>query len=131
MQKKGDGVNRRTAVAAGTLLLWVSGCSSNRVNPTPARSPAARKTGPTTGLSAAKSKTVSGPKPVAGATGGVPPLLDPQDVYAADRPGMFSPVVRRFPERVYVPNCKSDTVDVIDPARFKIVDHFRVGKLPQ
>src|SRR4051794_12986969 len=38
----------------------------------------------------------------------IPPLLDPHDVYAADRPGMLSPVVRKFPSRVYVPNSESN-----------------------
>ena len=33
--------------------------------------------------------------------------------------------------RIYVPNSKSDTVDVIDPSTFKVVDHFAVGALPQ
>jgi YVTN family beta-propeller protein len=61
----------------------------------------------------------------------VPPLLDPHDVYAADRPGMLSPVVRGFPERVYVPNSESDTVSVIDPHTFKVTDEFPVGALPQ
>ncbi len=63
--------------------------------------------------------------------GVVPALLDPKDVYAADRAGRLSPVVRDFPPRVYVPNSESNTVDVIDPRTYKIVDHFRVGKLPQ
>jgi len=46
---------------------------------------------------------------------GMPPLLDRHDVYAADRPGDLSPVVRGFPARVYVPNSGSNTVTVIDP----------------
>ena len=62
---------------------------------------------------------------------GMPPVLDPKDVYAANRPGMLSPVVTGFPERVYVPNSGSNTVDVIDPRTFKIIDHFAVGKEPQ
>jgi len=62
---------------------------------------------------------------------GMPPLLDAHDVYAADRPGNLSPVVRGFPERVYVPNTVRNTVDVIDPHTFKIVDHFKVGRQPQ
>jgi YVTN family beta-propeller protein len=53
------------------------------------------------------------------------------DVYAADRPGMLSPVVRRFPSRVYVPNSESGTVEVIDPATRRVVDQFAVGRLPQ
>ena len=61
----------------------------------------------------------------------VPPLPDPHDVYAADRPGMLSPVVRRFPSRVYVPNSESDTVSVIDPRTYRVIDQFAVGVLPQ
>ena len=52
-------------------------------------------------------------------------------VYAAARPGNLSDAVRQFPERVYVPNSGRDTVDVIDPRTFKIVDHFPVGRQPQ
>ena len=52
-------------------------------------------------------------------------------IYAADRPGRLSPVVRGFPSRIYVPNSKSGTVDVIDPATRRIVDHFTSGRLPQ
>jgi YVTN family beta-propeller protein len=62
---------------------------------------------------------------------GMPPLIDPHDVYAADRPGNLSPSVSGFPERVYVPNSGGDTVDVIDPRTLKIIDHFAVGKQPQ
>ncbi len=67
----------------------------------------------------------SGPLP------GMPPVLDPDDIYSETRPGHLSPVVKGFPERVYVPNSKSNTVDVIDPRTFKIIDHFDVGLLPQ
>lgn len=62
---------------------------------------------------------------------GVPPLLSKNDVYAADRAGHLSNVVKKFPQRVYVPNSESDTVDVIDQRTFKIVRHFKVGALPQ
>jgi DNA-binding beta-propeller fold protein YncE len=63
--------------------------------------------------------------------GRVPPLLDRRDVYAAERPGLLSPVVRRDPARVYVPHTKSDTVDVISQRTAKVIDHFAVGALPQ
>ncbi|MGX1133286.1 YVTN family beta-propeller protein [Streptomyces glaucescens] len=62
---------------------------------------------------------------------GMPPVLDPADVYAADRPGRLSPVVKDFPSRVYVPNTESDTVSVIDPATYRIVDTIHVGRQPQ
>jgi YVTN family beta-propeller protein len=63
--------------------------------------------------------------------GSAPPLLDPHNVYAADRAGMLSPAVRHFPERIYVPNSLSDTVSVIDPKTYKVTDTFGVGALPQ
>jgi YVTN family beta-propeller protein len=63
--------------------------------------------------------------------GYTPPATSSRDVYAADRPGKLSPVVRGDPPRVYVPNSKSNTVDVIDQRTFKIVDHFATGGLPQ
>ncbi|MFM9446888.1 YncE family protein [Streptomyces acidiscabies] len=62
---------------------------------------------------------------------GMPPVLDPKDVYAADRPGRLSPVVKDFPSRVYVPNTESDTVSVIDPKTYEVVDTLHVGRQPQ
>lgn len=62
---------------------------------------------------------------------GMPVLLDPNDLYAADRPNALSPVVQHFPSRVYVPNSGSNTVDVIDPKTYKVIDHFDVGRQPQ
>ncbi len=62
---------------------------------------------------------------------GMPPVEDPSDIYAADHAGNLSPVVRDFPPRVYVPNSISNTVDIIDPATYKIIGHFDVGKQPQ
>lgn len=62
---------------------------------------------------------------------GMPPLLDPKDVYAADRPGMLSPVVKGFPSRVYVPNTLSNTVSVIDPKTYKVIETIPVGVQPQ
>jgi len=59
---------------------------------------------------------------------GMPPLLDPNNVYAANSPGALSPIVKNYPYRVYVPNSKSDTVDIIDPRTFKIIDHFVLPK---
>jgi DNA-binding beta-propeller fold protein YncE len=54
-----------------------------------------------------------------------------RDVYAADRPNRLSSVVKGFPQRVYVPNSRSNTVDEIDPRSYRIVRHFAVGVLPQ
>ena len=62
---------------------------------------------------------------------GMPPVLDPHDIYSADAPGQMSPVVKHYPSRVYVPNTVSNTVDVINPATYKVIGHFAVGRQPQ
>ena len=63
--------------------------------------------------------------------GSIPRLLNRRDVYAAERPGRLSPIVSHDPARVYVPNSESGTVDVISQRRFKVIDHFAVGRVPQ
>jgi DNA-binding beta-propeller fold protein YncE len=63
--------------------------------------------------------------------GRIPALLNRHDVYAAGRPGLLSPVARRAKAYVYVPNSKSDTVDVISQRSGRIVRQFNVGGLPQ
>jgi DNA-binding beta-propeller fold protein YncE len=62
---------------------------------------------------------------------GMPPPLRPGDVYAADRPGRLSPVVRHMPARVWVPDSTDGTVHVIDARTRRVVRRFRVGRLPQ
>ncbi|MDQ1507762.1 MAG: hypothetical protein QOD57_5489 [Actinomycetota bacterium] len=52
-------------------------------------------------------------------------------VYVHTGTADLSPAVAGVPSRVYVPNSESNSVDVIDPVTFKIVDHFAVGKVPQ
>ncbi len=76
------------------------------------------------GLTADSSAANSAPN----ALPGMPPVLDSRNVYSADGPGMLSNTVKAFPYRVYVPNSKSDTVDVIDPATYKIIGHFALPK---
>jgi DNA-binding beta-propeller fold protein YncE len=57
--------------------------------------------------------------------------IDLADVYAHDTRGQLAPAARAARQLVYVPNSRSDTVDVIDPHTFRIVEHFAVGGLPQ
>ncbi|MEU2225050.1 YncE family protein [Streptomyces sp. NPDC018347] len=70
-------------------------------------------------------------KPRVNVLPGMPPVDDPADLYSADRPNRLSPVVAGFPSRVYVPNTNSDTVTVIDPATYRVVDTIPVGRQPQ
>jgi YVTN family beta-propeller protein len=60
-----------------------------------------------------------------------PPHAAPKNVYAHDGPMAFNREAKLARPLVYVPNSLSDTVDVIDPATYKVIDHFAVGGLPQ
>jgi YVTN family beta-propeller protein len=62
---------------------------------------------------------------------GMPPIIDPKNIYSEDAAGKINPAIKDFPALVYVPNTKSNTVDVIDQKTFKIVNHFPVGREPQ
>ena len=61
----------------------------------------------------------------------MPSVDDPTNVYSHDAAGLLSPVVAQIPNRIYVPNSVSNTVDVIDPATGVIVNHFAVPAQPQ
>ena len=58
-------------------------------------------------------------------------LVNSKNVYGADTPTNLTGAARDALSRIYVPNSMSNTVDVIDPATYKIVGHFAVGGLPQ
>ncbi|MEO7065760.1 MAG: YncE family protein [Rhodanobacter sp.] len=62
---------------------------------------------------------------------GMPRVVNPQNLYSEAGANHFSPAVAGALPRIYVPNLRSDTVSVIDPATFKVVDTFRVGRSPQ
>ena len=52
------------------------------------------------------------------------------NVYANTLSGTVPCPLCEIPARVYVPNSRAGTVDVIDPATFAVVDHYRVGSIP-
>lgn len=62
---------------------------------------------------------------------GMPPVLDPHNIYSAAGVDMLSPVVKHDRQLVYVPNTLDGTVSVIDPQTFKVIDTFKTGALPQ
>jgi YVTN family beta-propeller protein len=62
---------------------------------------------------------------------GMPSVDDPTNVYSHDAAGLLSPVVAHMPNRIYVPNSVSNTVDVIDPATGAILNEFAVPAQPQ
>lgn len=62
---------------------------------------------------------------------GMPAVINPANMYTEARAGNFSPAVKGALERIYVPNLRSDTVSVIDPATYKVIDTLPVGRSPQ
>ncbi|HET6369449.1 MAG TPA: YncE family protein [Pseudomonadales bacterium] len=62
---------------------------------------------------------------------GMPPVVDPTNLYSETQAGRMSPAVAGALPRVYVPNRTSNDVYVIDPATLKVVDRFKVGINPQ
>ncbi|GAA2931495.1 hypothetical protein [Streptomyces enissocaesilis] len=113
-------IRRATALLAGALLAALAGCAG----------PDPKGTTEALGTKGA-APPVKAKKAAPPGLPGMPPVLDPKDVYAADRPNKLSPVVKDFPSRVYVPNTNSNTVSVIDPKTYKVVKTIPVGVQPQ
>ena len=71
------------------------------------------------------------PAPAIATIPGMPPVVDPSNLYSETSASHLSEAVRDALPRVYVPNIQSDDVYVIDPASLKVVNRFRVGLNPQ
>jgi YVTN family beta-propeller protein len=123
------------------LVLALTGCDQSPERRDPARpgtstTTATRAAGPTT-TAAAGPTTTAGGGVMTGLAGGLrplpgmPPVVDPDDVYAAGRPGRLSPKVRHDPALVYVPNSGSNTVAVIDQHTRRVIRQFPTGAEPQ
>jgi YVTN family beta-propeller protein len=62
---------------------------------------------------------------------GMPPVIDPTNLYSETGADRVSAALKNDLPRVYVPNRRSNTVSVIDPATLQVIDTFRVGRNPQ
>src|SRR6058998_1204428 len=62
---------------------------------------------------------------------GMPPVVDPTNLYSETTADKLSAAAAKALPRVYVPNLQSNDVSVIDPATLKVVDRFPVGVNPQ
>ncbi|MGR8008183.1 YncE family protein [Streptomyces hypolithicus] len=113
-------IRRTTALLAGVLLAALVGCGG------PDDKDRTETLGTNGIVPPAKAKKTAAP-----GLPGMPPVLDPEDIYAADRPNKLSSVVKNFPSRVYVPNTNSNTVSVIDPKTYKVIETIPVGIQPQ
>ena len=54
-----------------------------------------------------------------------------RNVYAANAAGALTGAARTARPMVYVPNTLSDSVQLIDPATYMVVDRFSTGREPQ
>src|SRR5882672_3477694 len=102
-------------VVAGAVAWWTRASDST---PRPV----------TASSSSASTTTTSAP-----ATGypGMPPVVDPTNIYSEIGPTHLSPFHASDPALVYVPNGKSNTVSVIDRATRTVISAFPTGAEPQ
>ncbi|VWC73727.1 YVTN beta-propeller repeat-containing protein [Burkholderia lata] len=69
--------------------------------------------------------------PAIAAVPGMPPVINPDNLYSEAQAGRMSAAVAGALPRIYVPNLRSNDVYVIDPATYEVVDRFAVGRSPQ
>ncbi|CAM5788365.1 YncE family protein [Castellaniella caeni] len=132
------------AVAVGVIGIWSAPETSAAADQPPtAQSPTPQGQGQadqgqaTTQAATATSNQASATQASATVGGaiatvpGMPPVIDPHNIYSEIGPSHLSPALAHDLARVYVPNLRSDDVSVIDPATLKVVDTFKVGKSPQ
>jgi YVTN family beta-propeller protein len=62
---------------------------------------------------------------------GMPPVTDPANIYAQAGANMLSPAVRSVPYRVYVPNSGGNSVTVINPSTYRVLESYQTGLNPQ
>ena len=103
------------ALLAAVLAGMLGGCGS-----TPASGPAL----PHAPAAAAPPEAA----PPADQLPGMPPVLDPRNVYSAAGAGMLSQAVRDATPLVYVPHVGSGDVWVIDPNTFAVVGRYPAGR---
>ena len=104
------------------LSLVLAGCTSGGAGSGPSSPSSAAAS-----ASSDPSTTPSSPAPTT-----TPPTTPaPANVYAAAGAGMLTGPATTAKHLVYVPNTVSDTVSVIDPTTFTVVDTLPVGREPQ
>lgn len=135
-------VVKRNLIAAAAVLVSLGAgygiATAQEASPAPAPSDSATQSlpsgtaAPSAGGTAANQPTYPGATPSAIQTiPGMPPVVNPTNLYSETTAGHIAPEIAQDPARVYVPNLRSNDVYVIDPATSQVVDKFPVGKSPQ
>jgi DNA-binding beta-propeller fold protein YncE len=106
------GAAAAAALAAAALLL--------APRPSPAQGPASAAAAPAAPAT-----------PAVATLPGMPPVVDPANLYSETAAGKLSPVLAGDLERIYVPNLRGNDVWVVDPKAMKVVDKYKVGYSPQ
>jgi YVTN family beta-propeller protein len=115
---------RRSGRALGVCLALLAGIGAVVVHQVHGESSAAPK--------AVQVAAVVAPAvPVVVTVPGMPPVVDPRNLYSETAPDKLSPAVSGDLERIYVPNLRSNDVYVVDPREMKVIDRFKVGRSPQ
>jgi YVTN family beta-propeller protein len=83
------------------------------------------------GLAGCGAGGATGPEATATGAPEVSATPAPVNIYAHTSPADVGPVAAGARSLVYVPDSDSDTVEVIDPNTFKVVDKFTTGARPQ
>ncbi len=89
------------------------------------------QTGGTAGTTSSTTPATTAGKAKVNTIPGMPPVVDPDNLYSEAGANMFSDAVKGDLARVYVPNLQSNSVSVIDPSTMKVVDTIPVGINPQ
>lgn len=121
-------MSRRTTAAAAAMAAvfaaaGVTVAISRRSHPHAAATPATSTTTATTASTVTTLPSDTYP--------GMPAVVDPTNIYSEIGPGHLSPALAGLPERIYVPNGRSNTVTVIDGATEAVISTFSTGAEPQ
>ena len=119
---------RRVAATIGCALALVAAACGRPSDPEIGTSP----TGPPpTEADGSPSPTSAAPKRIIDVLPGMPPVIDPDNLYSEIRANNLSPAVKDAKFLVYVPNERSGTVTVIDPVTKQVIDNYKTGFIPQ
>lgn len=128
----GAGYGVATAQEAAQSPVQTPPSATNPQQPVPGTAPSVQTPPAPAVSSSAEGPVISGATaPAVQTIPGMPPVINPNNLYSETGAGHIAPQIAQDPARVYVPNLRSNDVYVIDPATSKVVDRFPVGQSPQ
>jgi YVTN family beta-propeller protein len=131
-RQRGIHPRRRTRLSTGAALGLIVATATMLAHWAPSDH-RAQASAPTTQEASTTTAATSGAAttPSQGLLPGMPAPLNPQDLYAADGPGMLAPILANVTPRVWVPNSDGHTLTEIDPNTYQVLHTYDVGRNPQ